>query len=1042
MTTIDNMKVTLSFGERADQNDGWRKVPGTLGQLFDTYFVDFMEGPKEGRCMLQGELVADARGSKEVVRNYLMMFDSDSGASLDSLEARVKALGLYACVWTTHSHGKSTTTIPEEELLRWGRKVKRSIPNDPLDLADLLADYLVTVKEYDGAITSTITNVSKKLEKGGVKYTVTHAPMTKARVALVLNEPYEFIRDGVTQSAAIDEWKSTYNAVGKALGLVYDAKCQDPARLFYLPRRPVGSDPDAYEIRWCDGTTLDLNRFEAKVDKFAAFEQAAASGDKKTGTKFVTPGLANFLRKYNKWFLAAEWLETIAPDDVRARRGEKLEFRCPADEMHSNAGDETDRAFFAVDADGDKAFVMHCGHATCSNEAAAGGKNWWYLDKACQHYKIEHADELRQFVMPEGFEDSDEDDAPTVEEVNTLKTLIEGLNVSSEVAAKQAAIEALSLLPPGAEYIDLAGLYRANTRTNKPDFEAAIRAAKEARRTREVEDGDNEMPVARHPVPDKPEKATVIWGHWDFKDQLRCTRARLRYLNDKKPELFTRIEGFPVRLQINSEGQAILREFGTQNEWGHELSKRIDFKNPVEDDPDGHIVPVFPPITADFSGGVDFDLPLIERVTEVPVFAKDGSIRITRGYDKSACVYLNPTTEYYALPETVTPDDVNSAYSIFIDATRDFPFTDDFSGSDPEPVRLKNEDGSWADVDDDGHPWPNWNRGVSSRANAIAMLVQPFARAMIEGPCPAYLIDKSLPGTGAGFLASIVGVIMTGENIETQTVAQDEDEFRKEITATLREGAHTIFLDNINHKMDSGALASALTSGKWKGRILGRSDNVSIPIKATWIYAANNGAFSSELMDRIVPIRMDAATPNPRRDRPPSWYKNYGLLRYLKNNRRELIWACQILVLNWVQQGRPDGKAYMGSFDEYSRVMGGILDAAGITGFLENIPAYVEARQEDQTSETAYIERLIQLPSPFQMDDAWRAACLPLDPTKLDTTLELPISGRDEMAQRKSLGKTLRMMLGKTYKIGDDRYQLAVAGKTSGSNRYVVKKVA
>ena len=31
------------------------------------------------------------------------------------------------------------------------------------------------------------------------------------------------------------------------------------------------------------------------------------------------------------------------------------------------------------------------------------------------------------------------------------------------------------------------------------------------------------------------------------------------------------------------------------------------------------------------------------------------------------------------------------------------------------------------------------------------------------------------------------------------------------------EGATTIFLDNINHKVDSGDLAAALTAGTWKG---------------------------------------------------------------------------------------------------------------------------------------------------------------------------------------------------------------------------------
>ena len=54
-------------------------------------------------------------------------------------------------------------------------------------------------------------------------------------------------------------------------------------------------------------------------------------------------------------------------------------------------------------------------------------------------------------------------------------------------------------------------------------------------------------------------------------------------------------------------------------------------------------------------------------------------------------------------------------------------------------------------------------------------------------------------------------------------------------------------------------------------------------------------------------------------------------------HRPQLIWAALTLIQAWIVAGKPEGKVVMGSYEQWSKVMGGILEVNGINGFLGNI---------------------------------------------------------------------------------------------------------
>src|SRR5262249_35915178 len=72
----------------------------------------------------------------------------------------------------------------------------------------------------------------------------------------------------------------------------------------------------------------------------------------------------------------------------------------------------------------------------------------------------------------------------------------------------------------------------------------------------------------------------------------------------------------------------------------------------------------------------------------------------------------------------------------------------------------------------------------------------------------------------------------------------------------------------------------------------------------------------------------------------------HPLEHWVDQNRGKLLWACLTLGQAWVSKGRPpfSGKRSMGSFEAWVRVIGGILEVAGLgEHFLGNQDQLFEA---------------------------------------------------------------------------------------------------
>jgi len=321
--------------------------------------------------------------------------------------------------------------------------------------------------------------------------------------------------------------------------------------------------------------------------------------------------------------------------------------------------------------------------------------------------------------------------------------------------------------------------------------------------------------------------------------------------------------------------------------------------------------PCAPPkdIARDFLAYPDPDLPALEAVVCTPVFGRDGRQIAENGYhrDERIVLRLPPNLDIHEIPPHPTSAQIADARRLILDdLLGDFPFIDD-----------------------------------AGRAHSVAALLHPFVRRLIDGCTPLHLVGAPTAGSGKGLLCDLVSICAVGNVCEVHAIASDNNEIRKMITAELSRARPIILLDNAHDRKQiaSPALAAALTTTLWTDRIMGESQMISVSNRALWMLTGNNPSLSMEMARRSVSIRID-----PRMDQP--WrrtnFRHPSLREWALQNRSRLVHALLLLVQAWIAAEKPSGTAHLGSFEDWSRNMDGILQVAEITGFLDNLDRFYE----------------------------------------------------------------------------------------------------
>ncbi len=318
------------------------------------------------------------------------------------------------------------------------------------------------------------------------------------------------------------------------------------------------------------------------------------------------------------------------------------------------------------------------------------------------------------------------------------------------------------------------------------------------------------------------------------------------------------------------------------------------------------------------------ELPPLEGIVEVPVLRPDGSILREPGYDEDSRLFYKPDDQLTApeIPDAPTDEEVRRAVETIWTPLQDFPFVD-----------------------------------RASKANALALMLTPIVRPYLGGQnVPLSLVDATVQGTGKSLFVDVLSIISTGRPAGTMSAPDSDEEWRKQITAQLLQGASMIVVDNVRGRLQSAPLEQAITTSLWQDRVLGKSRQVEIPQRATWVATGNNVQPKGDMKRRVYPIRMDAEMERPWMGRE---FEIDNLEQWTKDHRGELVSALLTLARSWFAEGKPRPDVeLLGSFEAWTRTVGGILEHAGVESFLDNLGELYEHMDQETTEWAGFLEAL------------------------------------------------------------------------------------
>lgn len=318
----------------------------------------------------------------------------------------------------------------------------------------------------------------------------------------------------------------------------------------------------------------------------------------------------------------------------------------------------------------------------------------------------------------------------------------------------------------------------------------------------------------------------------------------------------------------------------------------------------------------------------LEAIAHAPYVRPDGTVVTEPGYDEATrtVLILDPALAGLEVPEEPTSEQVAAARTLIMDEwLGDFPFD--------------------ADAD---------------RANVLGLAVTPAIRGLVPR-VPLAVVDGLQMGVGKNLLADSILTVHTGEPARPLSFVDEKEEMRKQITAAFRTGAEFFVFDEA-HTIEGAALAQALTAATWQDRILGVSNMAEFPNRVTWISLGNQVQVRGDLTRRVYRIALRPTYANPQ-DRKAETFRHADLGSWTRAHRRELLVAILTLVRAWFAAGQPypaRGVSF-GSFETWERYVGGIVEMAGLPGFLDNLKVWRSESDFDTQYWRGHLEWLLEM---------------------------------------------------------------------------------
>ncbi len=287
--------------------------------------------------------------------------------------------------------------------------------------------------------------------------------------------------------------------------------------------------------------------------------------------------------------------------------------------------------------------------------------------------------------------------------------------------------------------------------------------------------------------------------------------------------------------------------------------------------------------------GYRWKVPPLKAVIRAPVLRADFTVLSEPGYDTATGLLLVTDRHWPLVPPAPTRQDAVRAIGVLMRPLEALPFVD-----------------------------------ATDRAAAAALLITAAIRPML-GTAPMFAVTAPAAGTGKSLAIDVASILATGKPAVVITPSRDEAEMEKRLGASAIEGDAVIAIDNVSFPLESDQLCQFLTQTEVKVRVLGRSENVTVPSTALITATGNNLSLVGDLVRRTIRIRLDAAV-----ERPDERRFDFDALELALSTRGEMLAAALTILKAYHRAGSPDPAPAMGSFEAWSQVVRSALMWAGL----------------------------------------------------------------------------------------------------------------
>lgn len=310
----------------------------------------------------------------------------------------------------------------------------------------------------------------------------------------------------------------------------------------------------------------------------------------------------------------------------------------------------------------------------------------------------------------------------------------------------------------------------------------------------------------------------------------------------------------------------------------------------------------------------------IRAIVESPSLRPDGTVLQVPGYDVASGLLYTPGATFPAVPDAPTQDEAKAALWELVNVFCDFP-----------------------------------HLSAAHKMVPIAALLTILSRAAIDGPCPAFIFDATVRGSGKTLQGDVVHAIACGRRPPHSTLNEQEEEREKVIAGVALKGAPVIFIDNVKGLFGGPMIEAALTSSVVGFRLFGTQELMEMPWSAVMLVSGNNLQMTDDMMRRCLTSRLESPLEDPT---TRTEFAHPELIAWALKERPRLLVLALTMLRSFISHGSPDaGVGTIGEpYGAWCRLIAGTIAYCGGANVLECRPPRESGGLDDITALRALLE--------------------------------------------------------------------------------------